>query len=293
MYNFSEQLSFLKKLGLVGIRILQVPNERPMPGEKTVGGTELAVRNNWGFVGTFNSRRKLTFALAVEIERRGDFHVVWTEGPAKEIKALGDQTPDAKTALLTKRIPTDTTLGGDFTTKSSDKFGNGVWVISTTDGQLQMWEAAIVTILTGGQARYYLSLQKVYAAAMFRCTIEDGADPIYVPEEQFPNYMDWSSLRSFLAKAVDVSVLKPLSEYQPELAEEPMALADGQAEVIWFNQAKGFGFAIVNGENPNPNFHRSQVRDQEFPAFQSGQIIRYDNLNRTRRGVQLMGVTEL
>ncbi len=293
MYNFNEQLVLLEDLGVVGIRVLRVSNERPGPGEKITSGTELAAQNSQGFIGAFNSRQKVTFALVVEVERHDDLHVVWMEGFVKEIRMLGDQTLGSPTATFAKRIPTDTTMSGDYVTKSNDRQGNGIWIVNTANGKLQMWEVAIVTVVAKGQSKYYLSLQKVYAADMYAPADGRGAPlDLFIPEEQFPGYKEWASLQYFLNGVGNFLSYKRFPEYQPEPAKEPVALADNRAEIIWFNQAKGFGFVRINGETPNPNFHRSQVRDQEFPAFQPGQIIRYDSLNRTPRGVQLMGVTE-
>jgi cold shock CspA family protein len=298
MYRFSERLVLMQDLGVVEIKVYKVPNERPLPGEKLAGGVELAVQNDQGFLGGFNPQQKLTFALVVEIERRDDLHIVWAEGRDRNIKPLGDQTSDAATALFSKRIPTDRTLSGDYVTKSTDNLGNGIWVISTADGQLRMWEAAIVTILADSptakrrEARYYLSLQKVYAVEMFNLAVAEHDDHLIIPEEQFPGWGDWSSLQSFLLERVSTSRLRPFSEYQ-SVAPEESALAVGQAEVVWFNQAKGFGFARVDGEERNPIFYRASVQDQEFPAFNPGQVVGYALLERTGKGARLRGVVEL
>ncbi|MEK7212260.1 MAG: hypothetical protein AAB686_01110, partial [Patescibacteria group bacterium] len=268
-------------LGVVGSKVYKVSNERPLPGEKLATGVELPVQNDQGFLGSFNPKQKATFALAVEIERRSDLHVVWAEGRDRQIRALGDQTPGVETAVFSKRIPTDKTLSGDYVTKSTDNLGNGVWAVSTTGGQLQMWEVAVVTIVANGQSRFYLSLQKVYAAMMYYDRSADPVAPVFISDDQFPGYGDWSNLRGFLEEVVDLSVLKPVAEYKPSKKRGPGKLTGDQAEIIWFNQAKGFGFARVEGEDPNPNFRRSQVTGQEFPAFEPEQIIRYSFLNRT------------
>lgn len=293
MYSFREQLALMKDLGVVGIKVYKVPNERPLlPGEKLTGGVELSIQGDQGFLGAFDSKMKATFILAVEVERRDDLHVVWAEGRDRNIKPLSDQTPDKSKTFFTKRIPTDKTQSGDWVTKSTDNLGNSVWVISTANGQLQMWETAIVTIVTNGQGKFYLSLQKVYSGDMFnnRDSSEDNFF-VFIPEEQFPGYAEWHSLRGFLTHINPVN-LKDISRYIPGSEEDPPVLVDGQAEVIWFNQAKGFGFVRVPGEEKNPIFHRTSIQNQEFPAFEPGRVVRYSFLDRTPKGAQLRGVTE-
>lgn len=299
MYRLSKQLELMEALGLVGIRVYKVSNERPLPGEKLTGGMELTVQNDQGFLGVFNSREKLTFVLAAEVERRSDLHVVWAEGHDRNLRDLADQAlPSADASIFAKRIPTDKTLSGEWVTKSTDNLGNSIWVISTADGQLQMWEVAVVSILANGQAKLYLSLQKVYAGEMFACTLEEGPDqwddPVYVKEEEFPGFCDWTSLRVFLSQVVSTVGLRMLSEHKPSLEpKEPKLLLACQAAVVWFNQAKGFGFAEVTGEERNPIFHRTSVQDQEFPAFEPKQILAYSFLDRTPKGAQLRGVREV
>ena len=297
MYSFSGRLEVLKNLGVVGINVLVVSNDRPLPGEKLAGGTEMKVQNDQGFIGSLNPKLKSTFAIVIEVKRQADLHVVWAEGRDRNIRPLGDQTPATATALLSKRIPTDRTLSGDWVTKSTDNLGNSIWVISTAGGQLQMWEVAVVTIVAANKSNCYLSLQKVYAGEMFACTLEEGPnqwdDPVYVDDKRFPTYVDWTSLRLFLSREVSREGLRPLSECQQAEPTESLALPSDQAEVIWFNMAKGFGFAKANGEEKNPIFHRSSVQGQDFPAFEPGQIVSYAALDRTPRGAQLKGVVEL
>lgn len=294
MYSFREQLALMKDLGVVGIKIYKISNGRPpLPGEKLTGGVESSIQGDQGFLGAFDSKMKATFILAVEVEWRDDLYVVWAEGRDRNIKPLGNRMSDAPTTLFSKRIPTDKTVSGDWVTKSTDNLGNSVWVISTANGQLQMWEVAIVTIVTNGQGKFYLSLQKVYSGDMFnnRYSSEDNFF-VFIPEEQFPGYAEWYSLRGFLDSHTNRTNLKDISRYIPGPEEDPPVLVDGQAEVIWFNQAKGFGFVRVPGEEKNPIFHRTSIQNQEFPAFEPGQVIMYSSLDRTPRGAQLRGVTE-
>lgn len=294
MYNLNERLELIKSIGVIGIMVSKVPNERPLPGEKLAGGVELSVQNNAGFLAAFSPREKLTFVLSVETQRRKDIFVVWAEGRNRQIRALGDQTPGAETGNFSKRIPTDKTLSGDWVTKSTDNIGNGIWIISTAGGQLQMWEVAIVTVVTGGRANFYLSLQKVYAAEMFarKQSLDESNSSVFIPEEQFPGYAGWESLQEFIERAVNVASLGPVSEYKPAELEEKLLVA-GQAEVVWFNLAKGFGFARVAGEINNPIFHRTSILNQQFPAFEPGQILTYSYFDRTPKGVQLRGVSEV
>ena len=301
MYKFNEQFGQLKNLGVTAVKVYRVANERPLPGQKLTGGIELAVTNDAGSLVTLKAKEKATFVLAVEVGRRSDLHVVWAEGRDRVLRALGDSTPAAETVLFSKRIPTDATMNNEFVTKNNAMFSNGVWVVSTTDGRLQMWEVAVVTILADGkklgsrESRYYLSLQKVYEGRMFRVdAAEILEDLIFIPEEDFPGYADWRSLRLFLALAADHSKLKLHTKYRsPKKERKLVELAEGQAQIVWYNQVGQQGFARVNGHEENAYFHRTAVCDQEFPAFESGQMVAYAELHITPKGTQLVGVTEL
>ncbi|MBI2062690.1 MAG: cold shock domain-containing protein [Candidatus Yanofskybacteria bacterium] len=291
MYNFPEQLALLQKLGVNWIRVYKISNEKTFPGDKLVGGVELPVQNDQGLIVSYDAKLKTTFVLAVEVKHNVDLLMVWTEGSDRRIRILRGETPDdTRTAFYAKRIPTDKTLCGEYVTKSNDRQGNSVWAISTADSRLRMWEIAIVTVVVGGRSQYFISLQEVYTAAMFTANGD-----IYVPEEEFPGYKDWESLQVLLNTRTDPFFLRPLSEYQKqaEKINEAEVVNGNQARILWFNQARGFGFAEIPGEEQNPIFHRTSVEDQIFPAFKPGQIIKYARIERTPKGVQLRGVSEV
>ena len=79
---------------------------------------------------------------------------------------------------------------------------------------------------------------------------------IYIFDDEFSGYADWKSLQEFLAMTVNYDLLVHISTRTKEEVE-PAKLADDQAEIIWFNQAKGFGFARANGYDKNPILHRN------------------------------------
>lgn len=285
MYNFNRRLTTLKDLGVVGIRVLQVSNERPGTGNKTAGGAELAVQNSQGFIGAFGSRQRIIFALAVEVERQSDLHVAWAEGATKEIRTLGDQTPNEDAATFVKRIPTSFTNSGEFTTKSNDFQCNGVWIINVAGGKLRMWEVAIITDIRDGWSRYYLSLQEVYKAGLFR---KDGI--IWVSQEQFPGYEGWESLQSHLfSSVVDIGSLKPASRYRAKKAGELALLAGNQARILWFSQSRRYGLARP-ADGKTVRLHASKVLGQEFPAFEPDEVISFEKLEITPLGNNLLGV---
>jgi hypothetical protein len=281
MYSFSERLAAVRELGLVNVRVVETEGK----GFKSalLSLPQVDVKNDAGLLMIIDSQRQVSFALILSMRRDNCVHAVWTEGAARTIRTLGDQTPDEDVATFTKRIPTSLTNSGEYATKNNAYDNNGVWFISVAGGKLRMWEVAVVTDISDGYSHYFLSLQEVYKAGLFG---KDGA--IWMPPEQFPGYGNWQSLQSYLAGTVDVESLKPASRHKAK-AEKLPPLGKNQARVVWFSQSRRYGLAAL-ADGRIARLHASKVLEQEFPAFEPGEIISFEQLKPTPQGYDLLGV---
>ncbi len=275
MYNYPQRLAEMQELGLIRILVCDTHGELPMD-----------LRNS-GLLGTYSYKTVVKFELVLEVNKSADVAVFFTQGDARDINFINDRSSDEEmTGFFSKNIGTTTDNDGRYTTKNNPHQTNGVWFMSFAKGKLKMWEVAIVTKIIGELSWYYLSLQLTYQADMFN---KEGE--LWISPEQFPGYENWHSLQDLLQEAVDIKLLKPASKYKAAKVKK-VKLADNQAKITWFSQSRRYGFAEL-GDGRTGRLHASQVLEQEFPAFEPGQIVLFDSLRATPQGTDLIGVKEI
>ncbi len=49
-----------------------------------------------------------------------------------------------------------------------------------------------------------------------------------------------------------------------------------QGKVKWFNNAKGFGFVVVDGTNDDIFAHFSQIKMDGYKTLKTGQVVQFD-----------------
>src|SRR3989344_3859095 len=286
MYNFKNRLEAMQLLGLVNIGVFAGVGK---------GDTQVLLDDETGHLVVYPAGEKAVFQIFVSVAGGANVSLAFSEGRLRKMTRMTGQEV-ALNFLYAKNIGTTSDLGGNYVTKNNDHQGNGVWFVHVDGDKLQMWEIAIVTDVRGGQSHYYLSLQLVYKASMYLATEKIYHDvyprtPIWVPEEQFPNFQEWASLHEFLRGNVKLADLRPASRYRKTRlkASEP---TDGQARILWYNQSRRYGFAsLPTGQTVR--LHASQVLGQEFPAFEPGQLVTFQNLKSTGQGFDLEGVEKI
>lgn len=290
MYSFREQLGQISMDGLAQVTVLDTGVENGGFKHQLLDRPELPVLNDAGLLGAFDPKKQMGFGLVIEVPKTSGLDVFWLEGGNRRIKPLSDLAPRDMIGTFLLRVPTSLTLQGEYTTKSNNKENNAAWLMNTRDGQLKMWEIAIVTKIVGGVSRYHLSLQLVYQGEMYN---EDGR--ALVPHWQFRNFKEWDgegSLREFLDRHVRASSLPSASE-AVEPALSAVEMADQRSEVIFFNQAKGWGLGRVADKEKPAFIYNTNVVGQEFPAFDPRQIVAYEKIEENPRGMVLLGVREI
>ncbi len=274
MYNYNQRLAEMQKLGLV--RILACTHEEL--------STDL---EDSGLLDVHDCKVPIKFELILHVEKTVNVVVFFTQGDARNINLITGRSSDEEPPrFFSKNIGTTTDNGNRYTTKNNSHQTNGVWFMSLADKKLQMWEVAIVTNIKDEKSHYYLSLQLVYQADMYKKKGE-----LWIPPDQFPGYDSWHSLQNLLQEVVDVKSLKAAARYKAAKVE-PVDIADNQARVTWFSQSRRYGFAKL-GDGRTCRLHASQVLDQDFPAFEQGQVIAFNSLKITPQGVDLIGAKEI
>lgn len=261
---------------------------------------EIPVKNDDGFLLACDPSEKMHFAIIamVGVNPNAQYTYVFEAvGSGRQIQKLTDKTFGENYATFIKLIPTHPDKNDAFVTKDNDFQNNNLWFLSIENGNLQMWQIGIITNVVGGYSNYYLSLQLVYSAEMYNNGANNVLLPIFIPEEQFPGYSNWESLKAFLDSFVDVSKLKPMSDYKPR-EPKPPELKSNQCEVIWFNQCRRYGLgkfqSTMRGRvgNQTAIIHASEIKGQDFPALNPGQLVNFKTLRPNKQRFELVGVTE-
>ena len=293
MYSLSQRSEKLVKLGLLNLRVVLVEGEKSKL--ELLNKTGIGVKNDTGFLLACDPSEHMTFAMIAEVGIYARHtHVFEVTGPARNIQRLADQTPSETYAHHIKLVPTHPDKNGAYVTKDNDFQNNNFWLMNTEGGKLQMWQIGIVTNVAEGYSKYYLSIQLVYSADMYR-----GGAFLFIPREQFPGYENWESLKIFLSSVHDYMTLKPVTEYWPENPKITV-LEPNQCQVLWFNQCKRYGLGKImrntgGGKKvitATVRIHASEIEGQEFPALNPGQVVNYKSLRPNAEGFDLLGVTE-
>jgi len=297
MYSLSQRSEKLVKLGLLNLRVVLVEGEKSKL--ELLNKTGIGVKNDTGFLLACDPSEHMTFAMIAEVGIYARHtHVFEVTGPARNIQRLADQTPSETYAHHIKLVPTHPDKNGAYVTKDNDFQNNNFWLMNTEGGKLQMWQIGIVTNIAEGYSKYYLSIQLVYSADMYK----DG-NKIIIPEDQFSNYKEWLSLQKFLEGHVDFESLRHVSELRNEITKTmtvPHALGPYQCKVLWFNQCRRYGLGQITrngtggkkGTTATVRIHATEIEGSEFPALDPGQIVNFKNLRPNPKGFDLLGVTE-
>jgi hypothetical protein len=297
MYSYSRRLKQLDQLGLVNLKVVLVEGDEESK-LNLLSKPEITIKNDSGFLLACDPGVQMHFALIAKMTMAANQTSLFeATGASRQIQRLTDKTPGELLATFIKLVPTHPDKEGSFVTKDNDFQNNNFWLMNTADGKLQMWQIGIVTNVTEGYSKYYLSLQLVYSADMYMNDADKNDVHIFIPEEQYPNYAEWLDLEILLHKVVDVPSLKPASDYKPP---EPKftKLNTNQCEVIWFNQCRRYGLgkfqSTMRGRAGNRTaiIHASEIKGQEFPALSPGQLVNFKTLRPNRQRFELIGVTE-
>ncbi len=245
----------------------------------------LEVIKESGLLCAIDSSRKTTFGLVATAIQREDLHIVQISGERRMIDILKNYSTRNGQVQILKKVATTQSKEGHFVTKENNFQNNGIWIISTRNGKLEMWQISIVTDVKGGYSFYYLSVQLVYQAQMYN---DKGA--LCVFPDEFQGYTSWPALSLFLKSKVDVSLLPPAETHKPKVNLQ-VELQANQCQIIFFNQSKRYGLGKVASQNSAVMIHASAI-EQEFPALANGQIVTFKSLLKTPQGYQLVGVTE-
>ena len=298
MYNYKERLAKLKKLGLLKLTVYRVMGE-------ALGQIPLSP-NSIGHLILLHKFFEAKFKI--EIAVNDNPFIFETVGAKSKVMPLEDKNFGVeKIRRFVKTVRTHPDKNGAFTTKNNPAQNNGLWFVHITPkGKLQMWEIAIVTNVKDGYSNYYLSLQEVYSAKMYQ-TIDGGLNSdIYIPEQEFPGFSKWESLKNFFENNIS-AINFPLAEsYRPKVkVMEDLGLDNPKlhkAKVIFFSQSRRYGLCWIDYRLDPAIIHASEIK-AEFPALEPGQIVSYESLRKTIRlapnglstkeGFELVGVNEI
>jgi len=169
--------------------------------------------------------------------------------------------------------------------------GNNTRLIVIDGNLFQMWELAIPTRIYGDEAKFFLTVQKLYQGRLYNL----GGYP-YIPSSDYPGYLRWERLQEFLPRIIELDRL-PYLEQPFETAEELQGLlnskvtANGkitgleedEAIVEYFCLASGLGLAhTAHGVG---RIHWTEIESDElFVHLSKGQRIKFGKVGFLKDG---------
>jgi cold shock CspA family protein len=277
MYQLKTEVEKLKKLGVYVAIKVRDPKDKDKKNLAQLGGGESVPESDGLFASGENPK---AFAIVVIVPAKGNIAVAVPNGSkGEELMVLNPTQNDPETYV--RLVSTYEVLGGR-STKPED---NSVTIVSTKNGLLQVFSVGVVTRIQDNIALHFLVVQEMYRAKLYRNPI---TGEVAVCDEEYDGYKKWPALQKIVEMTAGEK-LPALPKVKPAKQGDMANLPNGQAEVLFFDVRKGFGFAKTN-EGPRYFHWRQSDTNDRLPYFDKGELVSYSGLLETSRGVQLLGV---
>lgn len=222
------------------------------------------------------------FSIVLQMPARSDVAVVLSSG-GKD-KRLSRLANLSKIEYLTvKKVTTEPIMDG-CTTKPPN---NGFKVISTADNILRLFEISITTrIYQEEGCIHFLTVQEVYKGQLY---FDEASQTVMVPEEEYPGYRNWLSLRDLVSEMVDTNLLP--HAVTPNPRQIPPVTEPNRGRVLFFNAGTGLGLVRIQ-DDQIAGLHWNKLDIEEpFPYVETGEEISF-SISYTEKGfIKIAGVT--
>lgn len=295
-YEIASEIKKLEKLGA------RISVKSRIPGEKNKSAilddtTNFLSPEKDGLI-LQNNGQGAAFALVAETLNDPKIAVVIVNGQSreKEVSLLSSVKEENGWKFFVRLVSTWPVQGG-YSTKPQD---NGLRLVFAKYGKLRIFSVAVVSRLYDEEqgAYHFLVIQEMYKAKLYRD--EKGKivaeDDIVTSAEEYPGFNIWSAMQGLVDQMISPAERNklPLLKSRRKTTPSPgLELGENEAEVIFFDINKGFGFArVADGRGIYFNWQNS-ASEERLPYFFGGQEVVYDEIRTTDHGEQLIGVKDI
>lgn len=291
MYSLAKELAKLKKLE-VGVSVKSRTSEEK-DKLSLLEKCRLSPEPN-GLILQIANDTPCAFAIVMEAPNRADLAVVLIEGRRSEmLTRLSPIKVEGEKSLFVRLVSTYPVFGGR-STKPQD---NSFRIVSVRGGLLQIASVAVTTRLYDEEkgAYHFLVVQEMYKAKLYRDPSGKivAEEDIVTSDEEYPGFNRWPVVQKLVDEMVppaEREKLALLTKRRRNATPKPVTLGENEAEIIFFDINKGFGFARVASETGIYFNWQEASTDDRLPFFKSRQIVRYESVTKTPRGEKLVGV---
>lgn len=301
MYSISSELTKLKELGVKVSARMQVLGAGRFAKQAILETQSDLPFETDGLFLQVDKKTSLSMAIVAEALDNPRLAVVLVERVkdqnAKVTRLTPVKTEGGKNFFVRLVSTWELVNGSGHSTKPLD---NSLRVVSVEDNFLRVISAGIPSRLRREKktADHFLVVQEMYSAKLYRdkagkIVVEDD---IVTANEEYPGFNKWESMRELVGEMIPLAERKklPLLKSRKKAVSKPLLkLGQNEAEVIFFDINKGFGFArvarVADGRGIYFNWQNSASKDR-LPYFFAGQKVVYDEIRNNDRGEQLVGV---
>lgn len=243
-----------------------------------------------GSLATLPADVPVEFGIMIRAERTTNRVITAASvyGRKRIIDGKGDYTatePEATFVKLIRNRETQLTGAKGQKLLSTKHEGNNTRLVIVENNLFKMFELAVPTRIYDEEARYFLTVQKLYQGRLYNL----GGYP-YIPSSDYPGYLRWERLQEFLPHVIDIEKL-PILDRPLETAEELQVLLSGQqlnngkvnglsdneAVVEYFCLASGLGLAHT-AYGPG-RIHWTEIESNDpFVHLSQGQRITFEKV---------------